>query len=523
MKYNRTKNATRNIFFNLLMKIYNMVVPFLLRTLFIYIMGVQYMGLGSLFTSILSVLNLAELGVGSAMVYSMYKPLSEDDIDTVCALMNLYKKYYRIIGFVVLALGVLFCPILPYIIKDELPADINLYVLYFLNLASTVITYWLFAYKNCIINANQRNDITSKIQIIINALTSILQVIVLVVFRNYYLYLIVSIVMGLLSNIITAVVADKMFPHFQAKGQLPKKSISAINKRVRDLFTAKLGTVVVHSSDTIVISAFLGLTALTQYQNYYFIMTSVAGFIAIVYSSMTSIIGNSIVSETWEKNYRDFKILFFIISWISGICSACFLCLYQPFVELWMGKELLLDFGMVICFCTYFFASEINRVFLLYKDASGMWHSDKYRSLTISLLNLGLNIASVKYLGLYGIILSTITPMILVGYPWLVHNLSHEIFRPSKQKNIYMRLVAYVATTAISAIITYGICTLIHLPLIPTIIVRGILCLIIPNILFLLVYRNTADFQATLKFVHTNFLKNRFQKIIKLLERNTND
>ena len=517
MKYNRTKNATRNMFFNLILKIYNIVVPFVLRTLFIYIMGVQYMGLSSLFTSILSVLNLAELGVGSAMVYSMYKPLSEDDEDTVCALMALYKKYYRIIGSVILVLGIAVSPFLPYIIKDELPADINLYVLYFLNLSSTVVTYWLFAYKNCIITANQRNDITSKISLVMSSITSLLQVIILLAFHNYYLYLMVCIVTGIISNIVTAIVADKMFPQFRAKGKLPKKTVKTINKRVRDLFTAKLGTVIIHSSDTIVISAFIGLAALTKYQNYYFIMTSVAGFISIIYSSMTSIIGNSIVLESWEKNYRDFKILLFIISWICGFCSSCFLCLYQPFIKLWMGEKMLLSFGMVICFCFYFFTSEINKVFNLYKDASGMWHSDKFRPLTVSLLNLCLNIASVKYLGLYGIILSTIIPMVFVGYPWLIHNLSHEIFKPNKQKNIFIRIFAYMTITAVCAAITYGLCSLIHLPLVPTIIVRGILCLVVPNILFLLIYRNSSDFQTALAFIKEKFLKNRFQKFVNFL------
>ena len=480
------------------------------------------MGLNSLFASILSVLSLAELGVGSAMVYSMYKPLSEDDVDTVCALMALYKKYYRIIGLVILVLGVAVSPFLPYIVKDELPADINLYVLYFLNLASTVVTYWLFAYKNCIISANQRSDVNSKISLAVTSVTYLLQIVVLLAFHNYYLYIIVSIITGIASNIVTAIVADKMFPQFKAKGNLPKEKIRDINKRVRDLFTAKLGTVVVHSSDTIVISAFLGLTALTQYQNYYY-MTSVAGFMAIIYGSMTSIIGNSIVAESWQKNYRDFRILLFIIAWISGVCSSCFLCLYQPFMELWMGEELLLDFGMVICFCIYFFASEINKVLLLYKDASGMWHTDKYRSLVISLLNLGLNLASVKYLGLYGIILSTIIPMIFVGYPWLTHNLSNEIFEPNNKKSIYVKIFSYFAIAAISATITYGICGLIQLPLVLTILIRAIICVIVSNILFVFVYRNTTDFQDTLAFVNDKFLKGRFRKLVRVFEKKEYD
>ncbi len=517
MKYNRTKNATRNMFFNLIMKVYSLAVPFLIRTLFIYIMGVQYMGLNSLFTSILSVLSLAELGVGSAMVYSMYKPLAEDDVDTVCALMNLYKTYYRIIGLVILTLGLALTPFLKYIIKDELPADINLYVLYFLNLASTVVTYWLFAYKNCIIGANQRGDISAKISLITSTLTYLLQIIVLLAFHNYYLYISVSIVTGIISNLVTAIVADRMFPQFKAKGDLPKEKVKEVNKRVRDLFTSKLGAVVVQSSDTVVISAFLGLAVLTQYQNYYFIMTSVAGFISIISGSMTSIIGNSIVAESWEKNYRDFRVLLFIIAWIAGVCSACFLCLYQPFMELWMGKALLLDFGVVICFCLYFFTYEINKVLNLYKDASGMWHSDRFRPLILSLMNLGLNLATVKAFGLYGIILSTVLPIIFVGYPWLTINLGHEIFQPKTIKNLFYKILIYFLVAAVISGITYAICSLITLPLIPTLIVRALICCVIPNILLLLLFIRTADFKETFLFINAKFLNGRLRCMEKFM------
>ncbi len=518
MKFNRTKNATRNMLFNLIMRIYNLAVPFLMRTLFIYIMGAQYMGLNSLFVSVIQVLNLAELGVGSAMVYSMYKPLAEDDTPTVCALMRLYKRYYRIIGFVVLALGLCFTPFLHHIVKEELPADVNLYVLYFLNLASTVVTYGLFAYKNCIINANQRNDVNTKITLAVTTATYLLQLTVLLVFRNYYLYICVNIVTNIIANIVTAIVADRMFPQFQAKGDLPKEMVHSINGRVRDLFTSKLGSVIIHSSDTVVISAFLGLTALTQFQNYYFIMTSIVGFLSVIYSSMTSIIGNSIVAETKEKNYRDFRILLFLIAWIAVVCTACFLCLYQPFMELWMGKDLMLEFGIVICFCSYFFVFEINKILNLYKDASGMWHSDRFRPLILSFMNLGLNLATVKTFGLYGIILSSVLPVLFVGYPWLTINLCREIFGLKKMKSIFLKIVIYLGVAAMISAVTYFVCSLITLPLIPTLLVRAVICAIIPNLLLLTLFIRTADFRDTFLFVSSKFLKGKlhcFDRFIK--------
>lgn len=162
MRIERTKNSLRNFAFGVLLKIYQTFVPFAMRTLMIYFMGVQYLGLNGLFTSILQVLNLAELGVGSAMVYSMYKPIAEDNETKICALMGLYKKYYTMIGFVIALGGSILTPFIPYLIKSDMPADLNVYILYLLNLAATVLSYWMFAYKNALFQAHQRLDVTSK-------------------------------------------------------------------------------------------------------------------------------------------------------------------------------------------------------------------------------------------------------------------------------------------------------------------------------------------------------------------------
>ena len=162
------------------------------------------------------------------------------------------------------------------------------------------------------------------------------------------------------------------------------------------------------SADTIVVSAFLGLTVLAVYQNYFFILNAITGFIAVVFAACTAGIGNSIVMESKEKNYQDLNKFAFIITWIAGFCSACLLCIYQPFMELWVGKDLILSFSAVVCFVIYFFVRQFNALFNLYKDASGMWHEDRLRPLIAALTNLVLNLILVKFIGIYGILLSTV-------------------------------------------------------------------------------------------------------------------
>ena len=257
MKIERTKNAARNIFFGVLLKLYTTLIPFIMRTAMIYFMGVQYLGLNGLFTSVLSVLNLAELGVGSAMVYSMYKPIVVDDARSICALMRLYRTYYRIIGLIIAVIGLCLTPFVPKLITGALPAQINIYTLYLLNLSATVLSYWLFAYRNCLFSAHQRGDMISKIAMAADTIKYVCQLYVITVLHNYYCYVIVALCTQIMSNIITAIASRRMFPTYKPEGKLEELEVKRINKRISYLFTSKIGAVVVNSVDTIVISAFL--------------------------------------------------------------------------------------------------------------------------------------------------------------------------------------------------------------------------------------------------------------------------
>lgn len=214
MRIERAQNATRNIIFGVFLKVYQILFPFLMRTVMIYSLGVQYLGLNSLYASILQVLNLAELGVGSAMVFSMYEPIAHDDRTKVCALMRLYRLYYRAIGLIIAVIGLLVLPVVPKLISGEIPSDVNVYVLYLINLSSTVLSYWLFAYKNSILQAHQRNDIISKVTLLTSTFQYILQIGALWLFKSYYLYILVQLLTQAITNVLTAIIASKIYPDF---------------------------------------------------------------------------------------------------------------------------------------------------------------------------------------------------------------------------------------------------------------------------------------------------------------------
>ena len=520
MKIERTKNASRNMIFGTIQKVYTLLVPFIIRTLMIYFMGVEYLGLNSLFTSILQVLNLTELGVGSAMVFSMYKPIAEDDNEKICQLMNLYKIYYRAIGGIIAVVGCILIPFIPYLISSDslnsLPATINVYVLYVLNLGATVLTYLLFSYKNSLFNAFQRTDVTSKISLITITLQYGLQVLAICLFKNYYIYLIVALFTQALTNVITAIVANKMYPQFKAKGKLPIEEKKQINQRIKDLFTSKIGNIAVNSADTIVISAFLGLTVLAVYQNYFYIITSLAGIIQIIFTACTAGIGNSLIVETEEKNFKDFKTFLFILGWIIGFCTTCLLCLFQPFMKVWVGEEYMLSIVAVIFFCIYFFVQQFNTLLNTYKDAAGIWHQDRWRPLVVAGSNLILNLIFVQFWNIYGVLASTFLTTLAIGMPWLLHNLFATIFEKKHMKETILRIVYYAFVTIVCCAVTFISCYFINFSNDwVVLIVKAAVCIIVPNSILIIFLIRLPEFKNSLNLLN-RITKNKIKPLMKL-------
>lgn len=500
MKIQRTKNATRNVAAGAALRIYQMIGPFILRTTMIHVLGMEYVGLNGLFTSILQVLNLAELGVGSAMVYSMYKPIAEDDTERICMLMKLYRLYYRIIGWVILGLGLIILPVIPKLISGDVPNDVNVYILYLLNLGATVLSYWLFAYKNSLLVAHQRNDVVDKITIATTTVQYVLQIGLLFAFKNYYLYVIVVLFSQVLLNLVTAITVDKMYPDYHPVGTIDKGLTRKINVRIKDLFTSKLGEVIVNSADTIVISGFLGLTVLATYNNYFYILTSVMSFVTLFFKATTAGIGNSLIVETAEKNARDLNQFTFMISWIGFFCSTCLMCLYQPFMELWVGEKYLLENGCVVCLSCYFYIRVINQVLIVYKDAAGMWHEDRFRPLCTALTNLVLNLILVQFMGIYGVLLSTVLSTLIVGLPWVIRNLFNIVIK-QKPKQYICSLFQYATVAVLGCLITYILCIPVSNASIITIVVRLLICCIIPNSIYILVFHKKEEFRQSLGLV----------------------
>lgn len=512
MKLERTKNAKRSIIFGVILKIYQVLVPFFMRTALVYFLGMEYIGLNSFFTSILSILMLAELGVEGVIVYSMYKPIAEDDKDKICSLMQLYKLYYRIVGVIILLIGLCLTPLLPYLIKGDFPEAINLYGLYYINLIATVLSYLFFAHKKSLLSAYQRLDVMSKITLLVDTPLYIGQIIVLIFFKNYYVYILLAMSAQFFINIVSTVIVSKMYPEYEAGGKLSKSDIKEINHKVKDLFMMKVGDTIINSADAIVISSFLGLAVLAIYNNYYYVVVSIIGMAAIGYSSLTAGIGNSLMTESKEKNYNDFGVITYISMWAVCMCTCCFLNLFQPFMQLWMGKANMLDMNAVVCFALYFVVYEINAVFTLFKDAAGIWHQDRYRPFVVSMINLFLNLATVKILGIYGVLMSTVISMGIIGIPWIIHNLFTTVFNQNELIAFIKKMLVYLLEMIGICSISCLLCNFVTAQGVSEIAIKLVISVVISVSLFTLCNLKSKELKGTIRLVRKMIGKNNFEK-----------
>lgn len=498
MRIERTKNTVRNIATGSLSRIINTILPFFTRTAILYIMGTKYLGLSSLFSSILSFLSLAELGVGGAMVYSMYKPIAENDNTTICALLSLYKKLYRVIGGIILALGMILMPFLNQLINDEIPSEINLQLLYFIYLMNAVLSYWLFAYKNALLQAHQRNDINSNIASIITPLSYVVMLTFLFITKNYYTYVIWLPIFTVVTNLIRSYYVDRMFPELKPAGEISPELRVSITRKVKALIGTKLNTVVLHAADNLVMSAFLGLTVIAVYGNYHMIMSSIIGFLGIIYASMTAGLGNSLQTDSLEKNYADFQKLSFMNSWLVGWCTVCLICLYQPFMRIWIGEELMFPFYVVLQMGLYFYSYQIRKIPVVYKDAAGIWWEDRFRPYVCMVVNVVLNITLVQIIGISGIILSTVFSLV-VSIPWENYTIFKFVFHRSSRE-YYGKMFAYAGIMFLGGCLTYWICGFFGEGIL-AFLLRGVVCVIVPNVVFVCLNYRRQEFKDAMAMV----------------------
>lgn len=461
MAESRIKNTKRNLIVNYTYIALTFIFSFVSRTIIKNVFSEEYLGLSSLFSSILNVLNMAELGFSSAIVYHMYKPLATDDVDTVCALLRFYKKIYRIIGLVVLCLGLAATPFLPFIIKGSYPGDINVYVLFILYLLNTTLSYWLFSYKTALLNAVQRMDLCQKVYLLVNILQYAAQIISLVVFKNYYFFVAATIISTCLKNITIEIVSRKKYPQYVCKGFLTKETKKDISAKVRGLLVCNISSVTYTTFDSIILSALLGLTAVAIYNNYLTILTAVFTVVQGARASMQASVGNSIAKETVEKNHKDMLLFQFFFNIIGIFCGTMLITMFQPFMVIWMGPEMLLSLTDVIMLASWAFITTIQHSYYLYLQGNGLWEKMKIEYIVSTIFNIIFNIVLGKLLGTTGIIISSLLATLFFSFFWESKIIFKNYFKNSGSV-FYLRQLFYTIAFSAVAFLSYLLCSLVN-------------------------------------------------------------
>lgn len=483
----KIKNSMRNIGASVVNKVILTIFPIIIRTIIVYKLGEEYAGLTNLFTSILGMLSISELGFGTAATFCMYEPMAKHNVKKVNGILKFYKKIYQAIGIIILVLGAATSPFLKFLIKESYPTDINLYFVYFVCLVNLSLGYILWGYKKSLLIAGQRNDVDFNISSIVNIIGSCVQISVLFLYKDYTYYILVMPCITLLNNYIVSKSTDRMFPEYSANGEIEASEKNTIINKVKALLFIRIGNIILNYADNLVISSFLGLSVLAIYNNYYSIVYALISVTFMAGGSITSIVAREVIEKNEDNNEKLLRTINHIVCVISIVCSACLLNLLQPFMILWMGKERTLSFPTIILFCLYFYVWQTRRGVSIYKDALGLWEVDKWRPFVSGIFNLIINIILIQFIGVNGIIISTIASMLIVDIPWETGTLYKAYFKISCKKYFGEHAILLLCL-AVNMFLTYFICNRINMTGIGEILVKGILCVLVSGVVILIFY-----------------------------------
>ena len=506
MKNNsRIKNSIFNISINIVYQVINSIANFILRTVFIKMLSAEYLGINGLFTNILSVLSLAELGVGNAIIYSMYKPLKENDKAKLSALITYYKRLYTRIGWIVLLLGLSLVPFLKYILNTE--TEIPYITLYYLLFLVNIVSSYFMIYKTSIVIADQKEYVLKKINIIFITVKLILQLVALIIFKSYLLYLVIQIVVSILTNYIMSKKSEKLYEFIKEKQQIEENEKKDIWNNIKSMFIYQVGGVMLNNTDNIIISIILGTAVVGIYSNYSMLISTISTFTSLVFTSMISSIGNFNVESSDKERSFLFRILEMMFYWIYGFSSVSFVILTQDFIKLWIGTDYLLSNSTLYIVVFNFYLTGLLYPVFCFRHTTNLFKSTKYLMIIASAINIVLSVALGYIWGINGIFIATAIARLLTNIWYEPHILFKNYFNKKVYK-YYIKNILELLFLIIIIVFCELLCYCINVNNeILNFIVKIIVCLLIPNIIMFVKYCKTKEFKYILDKIKIKFNK----------------
>ena len=503
----RIKNSLINIGAGIANQLIITLLSFVSRTIFINTLGIEYLGLNGLFTNILSMLTLAEAGLGASIMYSLYKPIAENDYKKINVLMKFYKNTYMVIASVILVLGLLIMPFLDFIIKDSNVENVQL--IYLIFLLNTVAPYF-YIHKNSFLNVCQKGYIVTGVYSVSSILSVLIKIGILHYTQNYILYLIIDSVITIANSIILAIIVNKMYPYLKniVKDKLDNKTRKDITKNVKAIVFQNVGNYLVFGTDNIIISTFVSVAAVGLYSNYNMLIEICRTFINQVFNNIYHSVGNLVAQEPIDKVYSVYKTYRFVNFWLYSFFAIFLTIMLEDFIALWIGRQFLMKEGLLLVLMVIFYERGMRNSITTVKTTSGIFHEDRFAPLFQAAINLVVSILLVKSMGIIGVFIGTLVSAIAVPFwttPYLVYK---KVFN-QPVSHYFIKYTLFTLIGIGTYFLTNLICVFFQSGDLLNLVLRAMICLIVPNLVYICIFYKTKEF----KYLH-GIIKNILGKLV---------
>lgn len=489
----RLSNSFRNLTYSFAGYFLKILVQFVSRTVFIQVLGREYLGLGGLFTNILMMLSLAELGFGEAITFSLYGPLAREDQKAIRGLMQMFRRIYTLVGAFVLAAGLSLTPFLQYFVKDlpDIPGIRLIYVLFVLNSALS----YLNTYKRTLIIADQKQYIVSGYTYGCAIALNVVQTIGLLITGNYFLYISLMIVFTMAENLLLTKKANDLYPflQIQEKEKLSKDLTAPIQRNIRAMLYHKVGYVLVNGTDNLLMARLVDLASVGIYSNYLMITSTLESAVKIVFSAISASVGNVGVTESDEKKLQIFNRINFVSMWVFGFCAVCLMCLLTPFITVWVGESYCFPVTVELVICLKFLLYGLRQPVNVTKSAFGLYWQDRYKPIAEAGINLVVSIVLGIRLGVLGVLLGTVISSLATNL-WIEPLVLYRDGLHAPVRLYFKEYGVFMAVTAVAGGLTYWLCNLVGLGGIAGLLIKMIICIVVPNLIYLVCFFRKKEF-----------------------------
>jgi O-antigen/teichoic acid export membrane protein len=500
----RTKLSIRNIYISIFSQVIIALLGFIARKVFLDSLGANYLGINGLLTNVLSALVLVEGGIAISIVYNLYKPLAEGNEEKIIALIQLYKKAYRILALITLIVCLGLYPFLNHLMKDSGKIPF-LSIIYFIFVTKSVVSY-LNAHKWSLINADQRGYILAKLNLLFQVVTIITRIIILVTTKNYVFYLGVELIIFIVQNLINGHIVNKRYPYIKTKThyRLDQSTKENLTKNVKGMFLQNIGGYLVFGTDNILISSFVSVAVVGLYSNYTMIISQLESLLSPILSGIGASVGNLLATENKEKNYEVFKVTFLMNFWIYSLCVVFLYNLLVPFISWWLGDQYLLNNLAFIFILINFYLNGMRTAIATFKNNAGLFTQDKYAPLVEGGINLISSLVFVKFFGLAGVFMGTsLSTVATILWTQPVITYKHVFKKPVG--SYFIKYAFYACLTVVTCCITTVVVNhLVFGHSFLSLIERGNISLVVPNLLYVIIFSKNTEFKYLIKITRAH-------------------